>query len=198
MWNQIAYKLTFEHCNVRESVSPFQLNIAIFHFQFHSLPYTLCHSKCVRGYKFHTLPCKVCKATHTFPGAPLHTLPCKVWKGIQVLHFARGSVEATTEQTVELKMENRNVRRLAVKRIRVHCNVRRLACTQSDSTLPLRSVDGRLPLSRRPGSRADIGPSCGRVICLHVCGGQQGGTPPFHSLLCKLWKGGVPMAIRHS
>ena len=138
MWNQIAYKLTFDRCNVRESVSPFQLNIAIFHFQFYSLPYTLCLAKCVRGYKFHTLPCKVCKATHTFPGAPLHTLPCKVWKGIQVLHFARGSVEATTEQTVELKMENRNVRRLAVKRIRVHCNVRRLACTQSDSTLPLR------------------------------------------------------------
>ena len=47
-------------------------------------------------------------------------------------------MEATTEQTVELKMENRNDRRLAVKRIRVHCNVRRLACTQSDSTLPLR------------------------------------------------------------
>ena len=46
--------------------------------------------------------------THTFPGAPLHTLPFKVWKGIQVPHFAFQSVEATTEQTVELKIRKVN------------------------------------------------------------------------------------------
>ena len=138
VWNQIAYKLTFEHCNVRESVSqltfehcdfPFSiLQFALLllpHFLWQSVepvsPSTLCKAKCVRERLGKcVLPYTLCKAKCGTCN-PLHTLQGKVCKAN--CRIENGKSQCSIE---------------TVKRIRVHCNVRRLACTQSDSTLPLR------------------------------------------------------------